>query len=207
MTVYIDGEVKHDHTYYGNGCKQSEYPQGEDGSITPCSTRITQDGDGQNQKNGTYFNFQAANSGSGGSITTDNMISPDTFCPLGWQLPYSGTGGDYYDKSKSWNYLYTTYNIAFNDGTASDVTKVRSYPISYIYSGLFAWSTGRLYGLDKTGDYWSSNSGIDYLGYDLFIMTHLIHTAHTNGKARGFTVRCVKLPTCSSSTARWKELI
>ena len=188
LTIYKDdttGYQLRDHTYYGNGCS------GGDGSATPCSTRIIQTADSENQKNGTYYHFQAATSGAGGAIEADNANSPDTFCPLGWQLPYSGTGGDYYNKPRSWNKLFTEYNIAFGDGTATDTTKVKSYPFSYVYSGYYGWGTGRLYDQSSIGFYWSSTVVSSTDAYDLSTSSSLVRPARTNNKANGFALRYV----------------
>ena len=156
LTEYIDGNVSHDHSYYGNGCPNDWGDGGKGGSITPCSTRILQTYDNESQKNGTFYVFQSATSGTGGAMSTNNTNSPDTFCPLGWQLPYSGKGGDYYDKSKSWWYLYNQYSITFNQGTRASYEQVSSYPLSYILPGFFHWNMGRLYVQGKNGYYWSS---------------------------------------------------
>ena len=154
LTVYIDEDIAHDHTYFGNGCPNGWGTDGDGGSITPCSTRIVKDGNDENQKIGTYFNFQAATSGTSGAMTTQNTDSPDTFCPLGWQLPYSGKGGDYYDKSKSWKYLFSTYNIVSE--TSEGLQIIRKYPHNYVYSGYFRVNNGRLYNQTRYGHYWSS---------------------------------------------------
>ncbi|MBR2600722.1 hypothetical protein IKE07_01105, partial [Candidatus Saccharibacteria bacterium] len=66
LTIYTDTDVTHSHTYIGNGCS------GGDGSITPCETRIVKTADDEDQKNGTYYNFQAGTSGAGAAVTTDN---------------------------------------------------------------------------------------------------------------------------------------
>ena len=185
LTVYKDTNTAHDHTYYGNGCA------GGTGSTTPCDTRIVQTADDDSQKNGTYYHFQAATSGSGGAITTDNTNSSDTFCPLGWQLPYSGTGGDYYNKSRSWNKLFTEYNIAFGNGTATDATKIKSYPFSYVYSGDYNWYTGRLYNQSNDGNYWSSTAISSADAYNLNTWSSVVRPAYTLNKAFGNALRCV----------------
>ena len=192
LVQFADTDATNAHSYYGMGCPNTWGNQGAGGSDIPCSTRIVSTVNDGDQKNGTLYTFNALTSGTGGAIFTDNTNSDDTFCPLGWQLPYSGTGGNYYDKSKSWNYLYTTYNIAFNDGTASDVAKVRSYPISYIYSGFFAFHLGRLYRQGNGGDYWSITTAAYYEAYSLSIRDNYLKTSNdTDGKTYAYPLRCV----------------
>ena len=140
-TGHMDGDLNNDHTYYGNGCPNgwdsSVGPPTYGGSTTACSIRIVQTADGEDQSIGTYYHFNAAASGSGGTtIIADNSIVPDSFCPLGWQLPYGGTGGDYYDKSKSWKYLLNTiYGIEYEKIISG--VKVASYPFSLNNSGSY----------------------------------------------------------------------
>ena len=189
LTVYIDTDSEHDHTYYGNGCSRSEYPEGQSGSITPCSTRILQDGNGESQKNGTYYHFQAATSGSGASTTTDNTNTPDTFCPLGWQMPYGGTGGVYYDKSRSLRYLFNIYGIEVG-GMNAQILGL--YPFSYVLSGRNDWTSSRLYIQGNNTEMWSMTvSGVNSAyrldrwpdGFDF----------NSPAKTNGHTLRCVKL--------------
>ena len=197
MTVapYKDGVVTNDHSYYGRGCKNDWGTSGEGGSQTPCPDsnaggRFITTADGETQKNGTYYNFQAATVGAGGTMATDKTDSSYTFCPLGWQLPYSGTGGDYYNKSRSWNKLFTDYSIAFDDGTAADATKIKSYPLSYVYSGNYHWGTGRLYYQSNSSDYWPSTVVSSTTAYRLGTWSSAIRSASTGIKAGGYTVRC-----------------
>ena len=194
LTVYADVDITHNHTYYGNGCPNGWGTDGDGGSTTPCSTRIVQSSDDENQKNGTYYTFQAASSGSGATIATQNTNIPDTFCPLGWQLPYGGTGGDYYNKSKSWHYLLSTYNIQFNDGSIDDANKLKSFPLSYINSGILNWNNGRLYYLNKissgTGLYWSSTTWSNDSAFRLSSWTLAVRTGGTSRKNEGDALRC-----------------
>ena len=169
MTIapYQDGTATNDHSYYGFGCNNGWGTSGEDGSQTPCPDsnaggRYVTTADGETQKNGTYYNFQATTVGTGGTMSTKNADAPDAFCPVGWQLPYSGTGGDYYDKSKSWKYLFTAYS--YSDDIQGR-TGVMSYPISNIKSGMFIWNMGRLYFLNSRIDAWTAtvkDSGAAY---------------------------------------------
>ena len=207
MTVNIDSNISHDHTYYGRGCSNGWGTSGEGGSQTPCADsdaggRYVKTADNETQKNGTYYNFQAATVGSGGAMDTDKTDSSYTFCPLGWQLPYSGTGGDYDDKSKTWNHLFKSYGLHIGDGTATDATKVKSYPFSYVYSGYYVWSTGRLYDQSIRVLYWSSTVVSSTVAYYLYTWSSGVRPAGTNSKAGGSAVRCVLIFSIHSSTAR-----
>ena len=196
MTIYIDTDATHDHTYYGNGCYEGT------GSSTPCSSHLIETIDNEEQEIGTYYHFQAITSGSGGGTTADDANAPDSFCPLGWQLPYSGRGGDYYDKSKTWNHLFKSYGLHIGDGTATDATKVKSYPFSYVYSGYYVWSTGRLYDQSIRVLYWSSTVVSSTVAYYLYTWSSGVRPAGTNSKAGGSAVRCVLIFSIHSSTAR-----
>ena len=116
---------------------------------------------------GTYYHFFAASVGTGGTdITTDNTNVPDTFCPLGWQLPYSGTGGAYYDKSKSWNYLFNTiYNIEYEKVISGK--KAMSYPFSYINSGSYYNEGAALFSLGVDSVYWGITKKSERTAYRL----------------------------------------
>ena len=155
----LDNFGAHDHTYFGNGCPNSTT---EGGSTKACSTKLVQTMDGETQEIGSIYNFQAATSGSGSALEEDNTNSPDTFCPLGWQLPYSGTGGDYYNQSRSWKYLLDSYGI--NTATLANARKILSYPISHIASGYYGFALGRLYGQTINDRHFSSDN---YTRYDL----------------------------------------
>ena len=159
------------------------------GSRTSCASRIVKTYDGENQKIGTYYNFQAATSGTGASITAQNTNSPDTFCPLGWQLPYSGTGGDYYDKSKSWKYLIET---TYHKQIAVRGVIVTEYPFSYITSGSYTFQRGLLFFMGVLAYYSSltnaSNSEFYRLNMDDSVINNFSE-GHT--KAGSFPLRCV----------------
>ena len=175
-------------TYYGNGCPNTwdDSKPGHGGSSEACSTRIVSTFDGENQKNGTYFTFNAAASGSGGtSLATNNANSPDTFCPLGWQMPYGGTGGDYYDKSKSMNFLFDSYNL--DSHTVSDrVNMLRSYPIVISPSGVMNFGVGRLFYQGVGNYYWTATNATDTSAY-WFVSARVEAT----GKTTATPIRCI----------------
>ena len=207
VSPYDDQNKDHDHTYFGNGCTTA---MEDGGSTSSCTTRLTSTYDGETQNIGVYYNFQATTSGFGGSgAYSTHPVSDDTFCPLGWQLPYAGTGGDYYDKSKSWEYLLDTYGIqtgSYPEGGTeeqrSNSRKIRSYPFSYIQAGIFRngilgdMTTGK-------GRWWSiaaTDSSMAWRFY--YFIGDGSMTIETNLKFWQFSARCV-----FSSTARWKEQI
>ena len=121
-------------------------------------------------------------------MSTANSNSPDTFCPAGWQLPYSGTAGDYYDASKSWSYLFTQYGYGDNQDGA---TGIHSYPLDYVYEGRYDGNTGLLYNQKNSGVYWSSeilsvgNSSMLYS----WVQTVQVSVGH--GKSGYIALRCV----------------
>ena len=197
-----DDLIAHDHTYYGNGCPGDN---GQPDSYKSCSTRIVNTFDGEPQLIGAYYNFQASTVGSGAAITTDNTNSPDTFCPLGWQLPYSGTDGDYYDKSKSNDFLFNTYGIA---DSQSGANQFRSYPFSYILSGRIRFDVSGLRFLDNAGFLWPMTIGGPGLAFRTEIWYSAVRYADSAfGMNFGYNVRCVDCFSIHSSTARWQEIL
>ena len=176
-----EGYVSRDFTYYGNGCEKT---WGDGGSDIPCSTRIVTTSDNEDQKNGTYYHFQAATSGTGSSITTENTLVPDSFCPLGWQLPYGGTGGDYYDKSRSWKYLAGKYNLLYS-------TDVKVYPFSFVLGGSFFQNSGLLFNQNLSGNYPVAAIGTrSYHNYS-FSITAGFNYATSENKGNANPVRCI----------------
>ena len=198
-TGHAELNRNNDHTLYGNGCPNiwtADVPY-NNGSTVACSTRLVATYQNEMQKNGTYYDFQAAATGSGGtSLSTDNTNSPDSFCPLGWQMPYGGTGGDYYDKSKSWKYLYEEY------GQPNDASQ-QSYPIDLIKSGNYSWLAAVLFAQSKTGIYQTITTFNGNQMYRFVIGTNF--DMRENTKLDGYAVRCVNNISVPSSTARWKE--
>ncbi|MBR2600631.1 hypothetical protein IKE07_00615, partial [Candidatus Saccharibacteria bacterium] len=97
------------------------------------------------------------------------------------------------DKSKSWNHLFKSYGLHIGDGTATDATKIKSYPFSYVYSGYYYWYTGRLYYQSNLGYYWSSTVVSSTRAYFLHTWSSDVRPASTDNKAGGFAVRCVTI--------------
>ncbi|MBR2600580.1 hypothetical protein IKE07_00355 [Candidatus Saccharibacteria bacterium] len=184
--VHQDLSWGHDYTYYGNGCEKI---WAEGGSEESCSTRIVKSFDDENQYIGVYYHFQAATSGSGNMATSpDNTNISDTFCPLGWQMPYSGTGGDYYDKSKSWNYLFNRYGY---DENGANNNKIRSYPFGYVWGGFYDWSQGKLFHLNNDAEYWSITKSTEGSVYRFNSWDNNFKITSKVYIMRGNSVRCV----------------
>ena len=197
---YQDANAYHDHSFYGNGCLQEDVQGGVSYSYETCSTRVI--GTYMNaeyQDIGVYYNYQATSAGSGASLNTDNANIPDTFCPLGWQIPYGGTGGDYYDKSRSWRFLFNKYNALTTD------KKLGSYPLDFVLSSHYGWHAGLLFVLNgalfytgtvnaTNGAYWFVSWSFNAPGFQNDSIT----------KSDGYPIRCASV-LYFSSTARWRE--
>ena len=188
---YPDDVYTHNHTYQGNGCENiwdtTDRPY-FGGSIVSCATNLTKTQDDETQKIGTYYNFAALNAGSGAGGSFDNANYPDTFCPLGWQMPYGGTGGDYYNKSRSWMYLFEQYSL-INDPASAE--QFLSYPFSTILSGDYHWTTGALYHLDDTGKLATKTSATLERFYQTMINHNEILQNQTILRSDGSSIRCI----------------
>ena len=182
----VDTNVNHDHSFFGNGCVTTWDTTDPyyGGSLVACSSRIVNTVDDEPQSTGSFYSFQAASSGSGATVTTENAIIPDTFCPLGWQLPYDGTGGDYYDKSKSWRFLFNKYGYSMQ----GDSTPMRSYPFSNILSGWYQFTVGAFQEMTKMS-YWHSETVQSSGGvYDFRLDS--IWRQHSHSKTAMTNIRC-----------------
>ena len=156
-----------------------------------CSSRTINTYDNEALSIGVYYNYQAATSGSGADLSAKNVPSPDTFCPLGWQMPYGGTDGDYYNQSKSWKYLLVQYGKDYSDNNVSTKNFMMSYPFSYIYTGNYIWGIyGVLMYFGIHGVYLSSsNYNSDRM--DRFYLWGNRVNAESDTKTYGISIRFV----------------
>ena len=186
LKPYLDADYRNDHSYFGNGCMLSETEGGAYSSPTACATKLRPNRENTEQQFiGTYYNYQGATSGSGATAKTDNTIVPDSFCPLGWQMPYDGTGGDYYNASKSWKNVFGTYGYENNVNSNPNINQ---YPFDIITAGHFGWHTGSFFVMDDSGLYYSSTVKQNDKAY--WIYTYRDHFTFMNGlKADGYNVR------------------
>ena len=192
-----DNDLNNDHVFYGNGC-----PNGWDdskpnagGSTVACDSSTATTMDGETLSTKTVYSFQAATSGAGSTVITANANSPDTFCPLGWQLPYGGTGGDYYDKSGSWDYLFNAYSIPLSGNSGTGARKLRSYPISVVLGGRYYWPTASLFVHRTAGHFWSKTASttgnVEAYKMNVWTSGDAINSNVPYSKGNGLSVRCV----------------
>ena len=178
LTNYLDDNVTHEHTYFGNG-NGPGFEKSTVGDDYQTSTY-----DGETQKIGTYYNFQAATIGSGASLTNNGDQAPDSFCPIGWQLAIGGNQ----NTNKAFKALLSSYSIA-NNNTGSIAG--RSYPLSYIYSGYYYWGSGKLSNLGGFGGWWSTTIKAEGSAYGLRIDEGGIYADVYYNMNVGFPLRCV----------------
>ena len=204
VTQYAASDSNQNRTYYGKGCPNvwdnSKASEGYGGSPVSCSVSTVKTSDNEYQMVGTLYTYRAANSGSGNDQLADNNNSPDTFCPLGWQLPYSGTGGVYYDQSKSWNYMFSFYDINVSESGSANA---RSYPVSFIYSGYFL--NGGLSGVGSGNVSWTITKYNLNRAYRFILTRTRAVPNDVEGIVSLQTVRCFYDFSILSSTARWQE--
>ena len=185
-TGYSSYDTALDRTYYGNGCSNLWGTGGEEGSKKSCTTNITKTSDDEDQKIGTYYDGQASLMST--NVKTDNIVVPDSFCPLGWQLPYSGTGGDYYNKSKSWAFLFSAYHFQ-SDRNSSSANK--SYPISNLAAGIYHGGQAMLYFMTGAIYQWSNTVREAGRNYDFNSSSTILDPIQSLPYYHYFPIRCV----------------
>ena len=184
-TVFINRTG--DHTYYGNGCETDS-----SGSRVACSTRLSTTKDGESQSIGVYYTPKAIFAGYDLSTAQAGATIPDSFCPLGWQLPYSGTGGDYSDQSRSWKYL-----LVEAYGYSSALPSF-SYPTSIILSG--SWrifsnpDINGLYFMNRDAHYRGNTMKQPSVVYDMYFASGGSTNYNTaEGLDTGMATRCFRI--------------
>ncbi|MBQ3309677.1 hypothetical protein IJG78_03305 [Candidatus Saccharibacteria bacterium] len=73
-------------------------------------------------------------------------------------------------------------------------TKVRRYPLSYIYSGYYHWGNGNLDGQGTDGYWWSTSAYSSTNAYDLIMASSVLKPQNNNNKAVGFPLRFLSTP-------------
>ena len=148
---------------------------------------------GENQNQGTYYNWYTATLSTGESGSTVGVDSTDDICPKGWYLPrYTGSG--------SWMTLIRdTYHIIKTQGDQSTVPEgntganntLHAFPFSLPYSGYVTRGSGATVYQATYGYFWSAApSSTTFSRYLGFLGTSVWPERDTY-RTYGFSVRCV----------------
>ena len=128
---------------------------------------------------GNYYNWYSATAGHGVYGKSNSNTAGD-ICPAGWHLPTGNTTGEYYA-------LNTAINNGATDSTASN--KLRSYPNSFVYSGIVNGSS--VSNRNSYGSYYSSSASSNGSAYYLFLSGNVLPGTGYYSNFDGETVRCV----------------
>lgn len=142
---------------------------------------------------GNYYSWSAATVRSGDGLTANGNIAPNSVCPTGWKLPFSGAGStkDTYNTiSGSFYYLLNKYGLA--DSPTSEDYVIYNSPLYLAYSG---YVNGPIMYGATSGSLWSSVSYSSQYAYALFFSDSDIWPSYDsyalNGRFFGRPLRCI----------------
>ena len=148
---------------------------------------------GENQNQGTYYNWYTATLSTGESGSTVGVDSTDDICPKGWYLPrYTGSG--------SWMTLIRdTYHIIKTQGDQSTVPEgntganntLHAFPFSLPYSGYVDRASGATVYQATGGRFWSAAPSSTTNSRNLGFYGTNVWPENDNYRTYGFSVRCV----------------
>ena len=115
----------------------------------------------------------------GSSYGLSSGDAPDSICPKGWRLPG-------YDDAQSFYHLVRVYANSQNSGSNRD-TIMQIFPLSFVRSGEYDFSSNNLVLRSSDGRYWTTRSGALYLS---FSKTYL-YTQYPTARGSGRTLRCL----------------
>lgn len=130
---------------------------------------------------GNHYQWNTATAGTGGTITSGQASG--SICPKGWKLPTSNN-----NLSGNFSGLVAAGEI----GTS--VAKLTTPPYHFVRGGYVHQSASLLYEYGgQDGNYWSSTPySTNDIAYRLiFNSTNSITTSASNGRNRGYSVRCL----------------
>lgn len=171
-TYTSEGEWDGDYTKAESYDPGDNYIPNGTGSATSATSLATNSPE-LHYHQGNYYNWYAATAGSNADDFEDGEDAPQSICPKGWRLPYSG----YQTGSKSWYYLVNQAGLNASNITAS--------PVYISYSG--SVSTGSF------GSYWSSTANGWGYAYFLSFDSSFVLPQIYDGAGYGYSVRCVAL--------------
>ena len=146
-------------------------------------TTSTPAAEGQHYHVGNYYSWNAATAGTGGSITSGQASA--SICPTNWKLPTSNS-----TDTGSFGALMGAYGLRTDNGTESNVDKVRLTPMYFIPAGYVY--TGGLDYAGNYGYYWSSTPYSDgSSAYNLSFVSGILYPSNYSGRYVGFSVRCL----------------
>lgn len=101
-------------------------------------------------------------------------------CPAGWHLPTGSSGtGEYY-----------ILNRDVNNGSVSESSGLRAYPVNFVYSGNVTSASINDRGID--GSYWTASAISSNFAYDLdFNSDSFYPGTKLDSGFIGMAVRCV----------------
>ncbi len=147
---------------------------------------------------GNYYNWYSATAGNGDySIDTDGGAVVGDICPLGWHLPYGGSGTDVHGGFSSGGFSYLDIQLGGTGGSTStnEEGAMRyavwtAFPNNLVISGEIEENTFHSRGLK--GSYWTENSrDQDYAYYMSFANSYVYPRHHSDPKSYGRSVRCI----------------
>ena len=139
--------------------------------------------EGQHYHVGNYYSWNAATAGTGGSITSEQASA--SICPTNWKLPTSNS-----TDTGSFGALMGAYGLRTDNGSESNVDKVRLTPMYFIPAGYVY--TGGLDYAGNYGYYWSSTPNSDgSSAYNLSFVSGILYPSNYSGRYNGFSVRCL----------------
>ena len=165
---------------YSSACMDQSRLRTDNTTLYTNNTASSYSTSGNVYSYGNYYNWYSATAGQGTYSKSSGNTAGD-ICPAGWHLPTGKNTGEFYA-------LNTAINNGATDSTASN--KLRSYPNSFVYSGLVNGAS--VSQRDSHGYYWSSSANDNSNAYYLDFYWGVIYPhVHFNGKYYGWMVRCV----------------
>ena len=163
----------------GSTSKDTIYP-----SLSECTTAGNSQEVCEHGHNGNYYNWYAATAGSNAENMNDGDEAPQSICPKGWRLPYSG-----YNQTGSKSWLYMLSNSIANYGSnAATSQAMRTDPFYIPRAGDY---DGSVDSAGSVGGYWSSTANGYGSACQLLFYSSYVYPQYGNDAYYGYSVRCV----------------